>query len=293
MNAPIKDIRERAVLAQWKMSLWTGIKIDKDVTADVAKRNEAKGSKVGAYKKRLVPKSALEECIRIANRTRAFHFENTLPWMNEGMRILPAKNLAPYMKKMREFKKQADDAAETFLNNYADYILEAKQSLGKMFNPADYPTKESIRDKFGFHIVVMPIPEIKDWRVDISKKDLDALKKQAMEDIAETQKDAMLDLWKRLHTVVARVKERLDKDDGIFRDSLIENITEVLDVLPALNITDDPELNKVATEVKSKLAKVTPGVLRENSTARKQVAKDADTIMKKMDLFMKKKAGGK
>lgn len=288
--ASIKDIRERAVLVQFKDRIWAASKLDQEVSASVAAQNKAKNSKVGFYKKHLIPRTALKGRLRVSNQTRAYHYRNTLPWMDDGMRILPAKNLASYMRQMREYKKQAEEADKEFFANYNEYVKSAKEVLGKMFRREEYPPLEEVRAKFSFDIVVLPIPEVKDWRVDIGQKEMDALRKEAMGSIMELQQEAVMDLWRRLYEVVNKVQERLEKDDNVFRDSLIENVKKMLEVLPSLNITDDPELTKMAKEIDQKLTKTSPDVLRGDSAARRKTAKEAATITKKMDVFMKRGA---
>ena len=287
----MKDIRERAVLVQFTDHIWRANIADKAVSDEIATQKEVRNenkNKVGSYRKSLIPKSALLDRRQIGNNARMYHYENTLPWMDGGIRILPAKSIAGYMTKMRHFKQKAAEAEELFLNSYDKFKEEAKDVLGKLFNDADYPEKEVIKGKFLLDVVTFPVPEIKDWRVDIAQKDMDALRKEAMGNMMDIQKQAIMDLWKRLYEVLDKMNERLSADEGVFRDSLVDNVTKMLDLLPVLNITDDKELEKISKEVRLKLVKVSPAVLREDSAVRKQTAKDAQAILKKMDIYMKK-----
>ena len=58
----------------------------------------------------------------------------------------------------------------------------------------------------------------------------------------------MGDVWQRTYDTLARVSERLDytggdsKDKKIVRDSLVENVREMLGLLTKFNVTDDQRM---------------------------------------------------
>jgi len=65
----------------------------------------------------------------------------------------------------------------------------------------------------------------------------------------------------------------------IFRDSIIENIRELVSLLPSLNITNDPALEQARRDLESDLAGVDPEILRESKETRKEIAEKADQIL--------------
>ena len=69
--------------------------------------------------------------------------------------------------------------------------------------------------------------------------------------------------------------------DG-FKDSLVENIRDLCQVLPRLNLTGDADLNNYCELVKQKLAVLDAGDLRENEVARKSAANEAQGILDAM-----------
>ena len=68
----------------------------------------------------------------------------------------------------------------------------------------------------------------------------------------------------------------------VFRDSLIENIRELVDVVPRLNIFADDDLAMLCREVKDKFAGIEPDSLRPSGrfdpNLRRQVKRDADAL---------------
>ena len=99
----------------------------------------------------------------------------------------------------------------------------------------------------------------------------------------------MGDLYRRFGEAVERVSERLQEDENgkplVFRDSMISNIRDLVDVVPRLNIFGDDELARLCEQVKDKIASVEPDALRPSKTfdpvARARVKRDADDLMEK------------
>jgi hypothetical protein len=71
-----------------------------------------------------------------------------------------------------------------------------------------------------------------------------------------------------------------------FRDSAVNNIQELVDLLPALNVTGDTSLTKVTNDIKERLLAGSPQELREDPMLRKTVAKDARKILEDMEGYI-------
>jgi len=101
-------------------------------------------------------------------------------------------------------------------------------------------------------------------------------------------KNATEDLFRRLAEVTKRFAETLSNPDAIFRDSLVENAVELVNLLPRLNVANDPELEKIRKEVSKKLASQDAENLRNAPKVRQKAADDAQAILDKMSGFLGK-----
>jgi hypothetical protein len=282
----IKSLHEKAVLVKFTQHSWSGRKVDQVATAKVAKDFETKSSRVGTYHKMIVPREYLQEAADIRRNAYIYHLTNTLPWMDGGVRMTPVTALKDYLTTMRKFEAQHKAATQKFAENYTTAVKEGMLLQGKLANAADYPSAESIAARFGLDIIVMQLPSTTDWRIDVPKQQLSELKAQAEQDLQTLQKDALQDLYRRLGEAVSHAKERLDDEKNIFRNSLFENLREVVSVVAKLNFAADPKLEAMRKEIEAKLAKQTADVVRADPGLRKQVASDAAAIMKKMSSYM-------
>ncbi|KKN90156.1 hypothetical protein LCGC14_0232720 [marine sediment metagenome] len=275
------------MLVYLNISQWTARKYDRKVSGEVAESHNARGN-VGKYYKVLLKSPSLDMFRRTSDAARNYHYDRTLPWNDGGVRILPVGIFMDYNHDMKEFRVTCEEFADEFIRiDYKRARKDAVGDLGTMHNDMDYPKAEAVRRKFGFEINYSPLPDAGDWRVDIDKKHIAALKKSLNEQIMGVQERAMTDLWERVHRMVTKMHERLSDEDNIFRDSLVGNMRELTDLLPHLNISGDPRMNKLTTEIKLKLCGTEADALRTDGHVRAKTAKDADAILKTMSGFMK------
>ncbi len=278
--------RDRAVLVHFRDRVWMGGMVDQKASEQVRQQAGAKSANIGHFWKRLIPKAAIRPRANAGNAARAFHMQNTLPWMENGARILPVGNLQEYMSGMRKFIQAAEAEEKKLLKDYPDWIKEAKRTHGKLFNEDHYPTVASLRGKFGIEVNVMPIPNIADWRLDLNEEQVKELQKDAEQKFAAIQQEGIMEMYERLAEVLDHAKERLGSSNAVFRNSLVSNIKELCTMIERMNVTGDKNLEAIRKEVKEKLAGLTPDVLRADVGLRTKASKDASDIMKKMAAFM-------
>lgn len=278
------NLSDRALLVQLSISQWTARKLDKGVTEQVAAQHNA-SKYAGRYNKSLLPMNDyLDDVSRKAGYIRNKFYDNTLPWGLEGTQMLPSDNYLAFMTEFRKEKSEWEQIVKKFIDNYEDLIDHAKFSLGDLFNPADYPSKDEIAKKFKMDMAVFPVPS-NDFRVQIASEELTSIQKDVERRVREAQQSAMKDVWDRLYDKVQKIVEKLADPTAKFRDSLIENARETCDLLTRLNFTDDPDLEAMRRAVEDKLL-VDPDNLRADLNYRKTKADEAKDIMDKMAVFM-------
>lgn len=225
----------------------------------------------------LIADEAIKTVQKVANEARSFHYENTLPWTDEGKRILPVDMFDRYSEKMRELRSKFDQAVHDLVANYDVLVEEARNRLNGMFNQSDYPM--DIWNKFSFGTEISPIPCASDFRITLNYEEMEKIKSAIENRVEQAAQMAHADLYKRLYDAVKHVVERLSDTKAIFRDSLIGNLVELCQIIPALNVQDDPVLEQIRKDVESKLAGIDPQTIRDNPEVRQQIAADAQVIL--------------
>src|SRR5207248_8057788 len=83
-------ITEKAMLAAVHISIWTAVKDDRKVSRDVADQHGAHHG-AGRYNKQLLREAEKLEALRsLSGQIRQHFYRITLPWSDEGYRLLPA-----------------------------------------------------------------------------------------------------------------------------------------------------------------------------------------------------------
>lgn len=290
---PTANLTERAMLVNLSISQWTATKNDKKVNREVAVAH-GNDETMGRYNKSLVAKTALERIKKLAGEARTEHYHRTLPWRDGGDRVLSSAGYFEYAKIMRDKAREFTSAAEDFVANYPQLIAEARISLNGLFNPDDYPAVGRIADKFSFRYDVLPMPTAEDFRINLGTAETARIRQQIESDARGMLEKAMQNVWERMQDVVAHMVVRLrgyeelpnGKVKGPFRDSLITNIEDLLQVLPTLNLTDDGNISRFATDIRKHLTAYTPDQLRNSATVRDDVATRAEEILSKMSAFV-------
>lgn len=278
-------LHEKAMLVNLAISQWTARKLDKKASAEVAQAHGNNGD-WGRYNKSLIAKTALEEIAKIATEARTYHYANTLPWSDNGQRILPSARYMQYTTDMRAFCSRFDNAADQLEINYDSLVSQAQANLNGLFNPADYPPAHKARKSFAFSFDIDPLPTSADFRVNIGDAEAEIIRQQIEQRSADRVRTAMRDAAGRLLDAVQHAAAKLADKDAIFRDSMIGNIRDLCSILPALNITDDPTLAQAITDTTATLAKYEPQTLRDNPTIREKTASAAQAITAKLSDYV-------
>jgi len=278
-------LSDRALLVQLNVSQWTARKLDKKATREVSDANGA-GYDIGGYHKKLLPMSdSLADIHTMTGDIRREFYANTLPWGLENTHMLPTSNYLGFMTAFRKRKSDWEAVVRKFLTDYPHHQTMARQFLGQLYDPADYPDVADLKYKFKMDLVIMPVPT-NDFRVQLADDELSNIHADIQRRVEESSGLAMKEAWQRLYSHVKLMSERLGNMEGRLYESLFDNAVELCRILPRLNFTDDPHLEAMRQEVEQKLANHTKDSVKDNPVLRKQVADEAADIMARMGAFM-------
>lgn len=291
-----------AMLSSLNISQWSGYKYDPDASEELALSHGAEKD-AARVNKRLVPRKELEEITQAVGHARRDHEFLTLPWTDDGWRVLPAATYFEHKEKMQEHKSAVHGAIEKLISRFEN-LVRNQSRLGTLFRIGDYPGMrdesgalrflfpQELRDKFSFATDVKPLPDASDFRVNIGDEERERLKKQIAESVQASLRASTRDLWQRLYEVVRHMATRMTEynaaEDGKkpkLYMSMVTNIVEIVDVLPRLNISGDEELSRMTDTIRHSLL-VDTDELRKSETLRTDTAKAAADIMQRMAAYM-------
>lgn len=288
MTQHIAGVARAAVLVTLRMTVYSGRKKDTRTQAEVVQAKNSKSSRAASvYKSLFADCSELDAIIKFQARARKRHYELTLPWEDQGPRLLPTSALFDYQTEMDGFRQEFDRLVGIFLAKYDTLVAAAAFQLGSLFDRSEYPKREIVARAFDFDVQYNPLPTSGDFRLDIETSVQDELAQRYEARIQAQLDAAQQDAWTRVYEALKRFQDRLTlNDDGtrkIFHETMVSNAQELCDVLTHLNVTKDPALEKARAQLVNLLDGVDAKELRKEETVRLQTLQGVNQILDAFD----------
>jgi hypothetical protein len=279
-------ITSSSMLVELSISVWTANRVDKDASRKVTTDNGATAD-AGLFRKNLMAGSSLrKEIADYAASCRLWHNVRTLPWADRGARLLPTSLFFDYKTEANARKAYFDEKVAQFVRDYPTLMHTARQHLGAMFDPADYPSVEEVQSKFGFRLVFSPVPESGDFRLDLPRQEMEEMQRQYEVAFNDRIADAMREPWSKLRDLIQRMSDKLTDDDldaetkKRWHDTFITNAQDMCQMLTHLNITQDRELEAARRDLERAIAGVRIDDVKEDPYVRKGMKAKLDGILK-------------
>lgn len=283
----VHALTEKAMVMNLTVGMWQGYRLDKEASRKVTEEAGAKAD-AARVNKHLVPKDALAPVVTAASALRHHFYENTLPWRDNGDRLMTRKLYMKFIEEHERLRTEFDDAVQIFLQvDYPRAIEQAAFRMGDLFNPDDYPHAGELRFKFYARLDIDALTTANDFRVAIDQEHVDRVR-ASMEQAAEQRlQQAMGDVWKRIGDAIGRFHDRMSNPDAKFQASTVDNVQDLIDLVPGLNVTDDPDIEAVRRMIKDKLGGADAVEIRKDPEHRAELADGAKEILDRMSGFIR------
>lgn len=269
-------LQERAMLVSLHFKRFGNVKTDREGT-EAAQAHLNAESGTGRYDKYPVPKAVLDPINKKFNELYAYHRDMTLPWVQRGPKLLPVTRWKEYVTKVDSYKHEIEEMVEVVHQSWDSILRDAPFRMGKGYNPRDYP--QDIRAEYGVDVVTLPVPSSGDWRVDVIEAERAEFSADLEKRLDEAYKLTMREAWAKLAKVVEAMVNKLSDVKAVFRDSLIENVREILALMPSFNIGDDAKLSEIVTTLDFTLRDLDAKDLRKDQELRKATAAAGQAAM--------------
>ena len=301
-NLNMIDLTESTLLVSTRFSQWSAAKTDSSKSTDYCNKNglAEKSARValdllggkqntfyGQYKK-------IKDIVTDA---RQYWKMQTLPWSNDGARMLLAVNHEQFFRTMRRKKAEFEKAVQDFCEVWPDAMQEAQELLTNHqtgethFNSRFYPENvDELRRRYDWDLPIGQVNTARDFRCKLIADEVNQIKQNIEKENQHLTKQAMRDVFHRLSDEVKNVKNAIDRagdKKSRFSDNLVDNLKGFVDLIPNLNLTDDDDLKKLAIEVKREL---TGSTLKDESKRdvkkREQNSQKAKQVLDKIESKM-------
>lgn len=273
------SLKNAAMLVKMTIKQWDPYARDDRATESVDVAFNTNG-KSGNFNKKLLDRKILLPITTVLSEIRAEHNRMTMPWTYKGVSILPSSLFLEYTGKMRSLEPQLIDAVNNLGSQMPVHLANQRSVLGSLFNPDDYPSAEELTKAYGITHSFFPVPSTNHFVLDLEENEVLKIKQDLENNLKIASKEALSHLYSRVAKVVGAVHERLSDPENVFRACTFDNVRDLVEILPRLNVFEDENLNQICRDIKNNLLSVNPQVFRENLDVRKEVAQNAFDIIK-------------
>lgn len=280
-----------AILGDINISVWSGKKLDREISDEVCDTKNAQSKKAAVVQKNLAADyKKLEDLQKFASGVRNYVYIVSQPWSDSGTRLFSSAKFLDVKEKLSEMETEFWNMVDGVVADYSNFVSAQAFTLGNMFKRDDYPDPSTIRSKFKFNTNFYPVPVAGDFRVDMQAEVVDYLKEQFERSYAERVNSAMQDAWDRTTKVINHISNKLavkdeDKKTRLYA-SMFEEAEQLVDLLKGFNVANDPKLEQVRSELASVLDGLKPlgswenakDAVRKNPELRESVKAKVDAI---------------
>jgi hypothetical protein len=288
-QAPSQRLRTTMAAARLSFT-WFGVR--KSLTpaqkALAAESFGAEGEYLSAGKKLIDTKHpAFRAVTAIRGRVQAVWKGMTLPYPEPGIRLLRRDQIERFNAEMTDLRAELADQVANLDAHFAELKAAARNRLGQLYNPADYP--ESLLGLFGMEWE-FPAIEPPSYLQQLSPELYEQERQRVAARFDEAVRLAEQAFAEELSRLVAHLTERLSgAEDGkpkVFRDSVVNNLSEFFERFRSLNIRSNEDLDNLVVQAQSVVRGVAPQALRDDGSLRNRVAGQLSSVQASLDGWM-------
>jgi gamma-glutamylcyclotransferase (GGCT)/AIG2-like uncharacterized protein YtfP len=297
MNQPslnmnnVASIASSAVLISLSIGSWSGRMLDRRASEDVTTQANAEADVAKVSKQLLGKCDSLKAIHKFAANARSAHYAMTVPWSDSGLRLCASMKYPDYVTTMSALQQEFGKLCPEFYDEYDWLVQQAQLKLGTLFCADDYPARQQITNKFYFNFTAIPVPEVGDWRVDMSNQTAKDVWDEARNQYAQFYNEqiavAMNDVWGEVRQAVEHMSERLDYTDDStkkkFHNTLVSNMMGVVDKMSAYNLSNDPTMEDARIKLSNALRGITAESLRQEPHLRVETKRRVDEVKRIID----------
>lgn len=262
-------LKDKALIVSLTIRNWSGRKYDQTVTNEVDEKHDAEDA--GRFNKLLVELSEMRPITQVSGKLRTFLYKNTMAWGDNGDRILPAKRYFEFTKGLDKLVQKYNSVVQAFIQDYDMIKARRKSQLKDLYRETDYPSQHDLETRFRVKLHILPLTDESDFRLALNAEEVEVLRQRISVEITDRHTAAVGELMGRAKSVVDRIIKTLTKetDKLIFRDSMIGDVEDLVEIMPSLNYMNDPKIDELTKAMDNLI--VDPDHIRSDEDIKAQI----------------------
>lgn len=278
----------RTTTAAVRLSIsWLGVRktLTPGQKAEAAESFGAEGQFLSAGKKLLdVSHPAFKAVTAVRTKAVGFWKAETLPFPEPGLRLIRRDRIEAFGDRMQDWSLELDDAVANLDQHYAELKQAAAGRLGSLFNPADYPALLIGAFQLAWDFPSVEPPDyLRRLHPELYEQECRRVQARFDEAVQLAEQAFVEELQKLIAHLTERLAGTEDGTPKVFRNSVVDKLTEFFERFTELNVGLNAELERLVNHARQIVRGVDPQMLRENSSLRNQIAQELSGVQTVLD----------
>lgn len=234
-------------------------------------------------------KNKVSEYQGLANEMHGYHVKATLPFGDDSSRVLLNTNYFNYTTKMTNYISQLAQWRYTIIATWdqlvQDDITARNNALTAAGNAplakvSDYPTRASMENRLYVTWFPEPINTVNDFRFDLPADMLEVVDKQFADMIETASRERFTRMLNPVSAFIGKLEKYTGEKGQRWYDSFVENLASLPDEIAALNIKDEPMVDKFLSDIQALIAPhaANQETLKDDKYARDEMKKKLEAL---------------
>ena len=283
--------RLRTTMAASRLSFnWFGTtkSLTDDQKASVAQSFGADQEVLSAGKKLLNTKHPTYKQVNsVKSRITSYWKGETLPFPQAGVRLIRHNSIERFNERLLSFEAELTHSVDELDGIYGQLKETARQRLGDLFNPSDYPA--TLTGLFGvtWDFPNVEVPEyLRRLKPDLYQQEANRVARRFDHALEMAESAFMEELQQLIGHLTERLTGEGDGNPKVFRDTAVTNLQSFFDRFRQLNVRSNEELDSLVATCQQVVQGRTPQSLRDNRLIRDSVAMELQGIGSQLDQLL-------
>ncbi len=269
---------------------WFGVRksLSTEQKAQAAEQFGAEGQYLSAAKKLLDTKhEAFQQVTSIRSQILSYWKGLTIPYPEPGIRLMRQDDLEGFNARMSEMRDQLTAAVENLDQHFEQLRNAARDRLGSLFNPADYPS--TLLGLFGVEFdfpSVEPPEYLLRLNPHLYQQERQRIAARFDEAVKLAEEAFITEFSKLVSHLTERLREGVDGERKIFRDTALTNLTEFFERFKSLNVSSDASLDRLVETARQAVQGADPHIVRNSSSLRQHITTQLSGVQASLDQML-------
>lgn len=266
---------------------WLGVKktLTDDQVAQAARGFDADRALMSAAKTIIDTRDPhYRRLTRLRSRVKRYWQEVTLPFPESGVRLLPRGALSSFDEEMQGRRVEMHSLASVLQANYDQIRASAREKLGALYNPHDYP--DDLAGQFDLtwdYPSVDPPDYLMHLKPQVYQAECVRVRAQFEQAVRDAEGAFAEELLRLTESLADKLAPTPDGKRKVFRESAVENLRAFCDRFRTLAVTDDGQLRELVDRAEAMLDGATASELRNDDGLRRKVQENMALVAQSVE----------